>query len=256
MPKTKKTTPAIQDSLVTLLLDRTGSMQDIKAETIGAFNAYLEELKKEPEGLYFTFIQFDSQSIDKVYVNEPIAKIAPLTDETFQPRAMTPLIDAAFKTIKAVEAAVAARTDNPKVIIAIQTDGAENSSHEHTWAQLKEFISEKTAAGWQFNFMGAGINAYEQAAQMGVADAATMSYGKDMASTQAAFAFTAKNTNAFRSGLVSHTAYSASQKRSAGDAFDPTLNPGGGTGGVTTGLKLDLGGTKAKPKKAAQDFKL
>ena len=46
-------------TLVTFLLDRTGSMQSIKDDTIGAFNAYLETLKKKGGGIEFSFLQFD-----------------------------------------------------------------------------------------------------------------------------------------------------------------------------------------------------
>src|SRR5215207_8666179 len=129
-----------QSTLVTFLLDRTGSMQSIKDDTIGAFNAYLATLKKGGDGIEFSFLQFDSISIDKVCVNRPVAEVAPLTDETFEPRASTPLIDAAYATIEAVGEAVAKREAMPKVVICIQTDGLENASTEHTWAELNLLI--------------------------------------------------------------------------------------------------------------------
>jgi hypothetical protein len=127
-------------------------MEPIRDDTIGAFNTYLEALKTGDE-IYFTLLQFDSMSVDKVHVNEPVANIPKLTRETFVPRASTPLIDAAYETIKAVERSV---SGNPatKVVICIQTDGQENASTQHSWAELNALIKEKTAAGWQFNFMG------------------------------------------------------------------------------------------------------
>ncbi len=54
------------------------------------------------------------------------------------------------------------------MVICIQTDGLENASTEHTWAELNLLIKEKAKLGWQFNFMGAGIDAYEQGRQMGI----------------------------------------------------------------------------------------
>ncbi len=209
-----------ETTLVTFLLDRTGSMQSIKDDTIGAFNAYLGSLKKNGGGIEFSLLQFDSISIDKICVNKPVAEVAPLTDETFQPRASTPLIDAAFKTIEAVAKAVAQRDVTPKVVICIQTDGQENSSTEHSWAELNLLIKEKAGLGWQFNFMGAGIDAYEQGRQMGIPAAATVSY--DKASRQAtvgAFAASAENTAAFARGEAPTVAFSSAQKRAAGDRF-------------------------------------
>lgn len=215
--KPKTTT---QKTHVAFLLDRTGSMQSIKGDTIGAFNAYIETLKKEAAGLIdFTFVQFDSQSIDKVCVSEPIASVKPLTDETYQPRAATPLIDAAFKTITATEAAVSKRDDKPKVVVAIQTDGEENSSTEHNWNDLNSLIKRKTGDGWQFVFMGAGIDAYAQGAKMGVSATHTVSYGRH--ASRPAMAAMALNTAQWSTGNRQDMSYTMAQRAYAGDVFWP-----------------------------------
>lgn len=208
-------------TLVTFLLDRTGSMQSIKDDTIGAFNAYLAELKKGAANIAFTFIQFDSMSMDKVCVAAPLSDVKELNNDTYEPRASTPLIDAAYKTIKAVEKQT---TPDDKVVICIQTDGHENCSTEYTWEQLNALIKEKSGQGWQFKFMGAGIDAYDQGSKMGIASADTVSYNKlSPEMTASAFAATASNTTMFASGLRSNTAYAATQKMAAGDVFDKTL---------------------------------
>ncbi len=212
-------TPAAT-TLVTFLLDRTGSMQSIKDDTIGAFNAYLETLQKKGGGIEFSLLQFNSISIDKICVNRPVTAVAPLSDETFQPRASTPLIDAAYKTIEAVGEALAKRKAKPKVVICIQTDGLENASTEHTWAELNLLIKEKSKLGWQFNFMGAGIDAYEQGRQMGIPAAATVSYDKtSRAATVGAFAASAENTIAYARDEAPTVGFSPAQKRMAGDRF-------------------------------------
>ena len=80
MPKSKKTTAKSArkpDSiLVTFLLDRTGSMASCKDATIEAFNAYLGTLKADPKGVFFTFLQFDSVSLDKIHVADPVKDVA------------------------------------------------------------------------------------------------------------------------------------------------------------------------------------
>jgi hypothetical protein len=218
-----KSGTAAGGTLVTFLLDRTGSMQSIRNDTIGAFNAYLESLRKEAADIEFSFLQFDSISIDKICVNMPIAEVKPLTVETYQPRASTPLIDAAYKTIEAVGVAVERRAVKPKVVICIQTDGEENSSTEHSWAELNLIIKEKSKLGWQFNFMGAGIDAYVQGERMGIARAATVSYDrKSPAAAHAAFAASADNTRRFAVGAAPSVEYTPAQKAAAGDRFDVT----------------------------------
>jgi hypothetical protein len=163
-------------NLVTFLLDRTGSMEAIRDDTIGGFNTYLDTLKGDGRAnIEFTLVQFDSMSIDKICVATPVAQVEKLTRDTYQPRASTPLIDAAYKTIEAVEASLATHPAE-KIVICIQTDGHENASTEHDWNELNALVKEKAAKGWQFNFMGVGIDAYDQGARMGIPAAATVAY--------------------------------------------------------------------------------
>lgn len=216
-------------TIVTFLLDRSGSMGSILHPTIEAFNAYTSSLSAADD-LTFSLVQFDSQSIDTVFKNAAACAIPKLTTGNFQPRGGTPLIDACVKTIRAVERKVTEAPD-AKVVICFQTDGLENASREHSWGELLDLIKEKTALGWQFNFMGAGIDAYQQASRMGLGRDQTMSY--DAASeerTSAAFAASGMNTVAYAAGLRGSTQYSATQKRAAGDRYDPDLkkNPDAG----------------------------
>jgi hypothetical protein len=87
------------------------------------------------------------------------------------------------------------------VVICIQTDGQENSSTEHSWNELNALVKEKAALGWQFNFMGVGIDAYDQGARMGIAPAATVAYDhRDPQATRAVFAASAENTRDYALG--------------------------------------------------------
>lgn len=219
--KKTKTKPT---SIVTFLLDRSASMASCREATIEGFNAYLITLKAEKDAkIDFTFLQFDTLGIDKICVAMPVATVPELTPATYQPRASTPLIEAATKTINAVEAALKTRDDKPKVVVCFQTDGQENSSGpEYTWEGLRALITAKQAEGWAFNFLGAGIDAYQQGAMMGVAVSDTMSYdSKDRISTMAAFRASASNASGFASGQLRSTSYTVEQKASAKDRFVP-----------------------------------
>lgn len=212
---------AKKKTLVTLLLDRSGSMQSVKDDTIGAINAYIEELKSSTTPIHFSLILFDSVNykceLEKVYVAEKIKNVKPLTSDDFKPRGGTPLIDAACTTIRAVEESLRGKKD-ANVVFAIQTDGQENHSRENTWDGLKSLIQEKESElGWEFIFMGCGIDAYKQGSMMGISASKTLSYGKDSAQTRAAFRATAHNTVMYSAGKMSDLSYSAEQKMSAGD---------------------------------------
>lgn len=220
----KKAKAAADKTLVTFLLDRSGSMMSIRDATIEAFNAYVDSLRDAP--IDFTFLQFDSVSVDRVCVGIPVANAPKLDTHNFQPRASTPLIDACVKTIRAVDEALAAVKGKRKVVVCFQTDGEENCSTEHTWAELNLLIKEKTLAGWQFNFMGAGIDAYQQARQMGLSAGQTMSYNPtDLQATRSAFVASAAATQRFGSGMAASTNYLSTEKQAAGDKYDPALTP-------------------------------
>ncbi len=83
---------------VSFLLDETDSMQSIKDDTIGGFNAYLRQLQKGDVETVFSLVSFNSSETRKRYVAEPVTDVGPLTDSDYQPQAMTPLIDASVKS--------------------------------------------------------------------------------------------------------------------------------------------------------------
>ena len=94
--KTKKV-----GTLVAFLLDRSGSMNSCKDETITGFNAYISGLT-DPK-MKFTLTQFDSQGIDIIHNAVPLSKVECLTQKSYVPRGSTPLFDAIGKTVRATE---------------------------------------------------------------------------------------------------------------------------------------------------------
>ena len=207
-------------TFVTLILDETGSMERIRDDTIGGYNAYIDTLKDEAakNGTDFSFslVKFDSRAITTVHVGEDIENVPHLTRATYVPGAATPLIDACVKGIHAT--AQVAKKGCP-VVFVIQTDGYENASIEYTFKELAKLVREKEKDGWHFVFLGAGIDAYETAQVIGIGPRSTASY--DLGESDEAFASTARNTvNVARSdGQRGSSDYSASQKRSMGDVY-------------------------------------
>ena len=202
-------------TLVTFLLDETGSMQSIKDDTIGGFNSYLGTLKGADGEILFTLLKFDSNRVEKVCVGRPLAEVAELTDATYQPGASTPLYDAAVKAIKATEE-VAAKDPAAKVIVVIQTDGHENASLVYKQADLAALVKEKTAAGWQFVFLGAGIDAYATGSALGLQGSNTMSYARG-SSVQAFAGLAASNARYAATGDAASLRFTAAEKAAAGD---------------------------------------
>lgn len=147
---TTVTTKAPRKTLVSFLLDRSGSMSQILEETLSGFNSYLDRLQSEAGDLVeFTLVQFDSEATDTVYAGAKLKDVARLTPQNFHPRGFTPLCDAAVELIKTTKALVEAReAESPRVVFVILTDGMENASHKYTPTDLSERIQKKIKAGW------------------------------------------------------------------------------------------------------------
>ena len=62
------------------------------------------------------------------------------------------------------------------------TDGHENASHEWTHPAIKALVEQQTKDyGWQFMYMGADQDAVEVGTSLGVAAAASVTYGRGKA---------------------------------------------------------------------------
>ena len=59
------------------IIDRSGSMESIRDDAIGGFNAFITEQKKEPEPTLVTLELFDDQ-FDRIYEAMPIDEISSL----------------------------------------------------------------------------------------------------------------------------------------------------------------------------------
>jgi len=200
---------------IAVLLDRSGSMGDIKDDAIGGFNCFLKEQKAAGANATLTLVQFDTESTDVVHESMPILEVPDLNHQTFQPRGGTPLLDALGQTIDSTGRALAAipEASRPnKVVFVVITDGQENSSHQHTKTSVKERIDHQSSRyNWQFVFLGANQDAFDEAGAVGIAMGNAANFAP--ARMQAAFAATAANVASYRrSGNAAKLAYSDDQR--------------------------------------------
>ena len=159
-----------------MILDRSGSMHGLEADTIGGFNAMIEKEKKLGIDVRVTTVLFNDK-IDRLYEHRAIQSVRPLTERTYETGGTTALLDAVGDTILRMEQSGAADRQGTKVIVVIITDGMENASTEFTKAKIKELISDKQEkAGWDFIYLGANIDAAEEADAIGVRKANAVTY--------------------------------------------------------------------------------
>ncbi len=172
---------------ISVILDRSGSMETIKNDTIGGFNTFVSEQKKDPGVTTLSLYQFDDK-YDVVFENKDIKEVKDLTAETFVPRGSTALYDAIGRTVIATGSYLAAikEEDRPsKVICVVITDGGENSSREFRYSQIKDMITEQqTKYSWKFIFIGSDIDAMEVADSLGVFKGNTLNFSNNSKGTK------------------------------------------------------------------------
>jgi uncharacterized protein YegL len=158
-------------TLIVFMLDKSGSMQKGRQDTIGGFNSFITKQRSETTGeVKVTLIQFDDQyEVNFSFV--PIHNVWELSERTYVPRGWTALVDAMCKAIDDTGAKLAAMNEEErpsKVIFVTITDGAENSSYQFTTAQLKTKIQhQEQKYSWVFMYLGANQDSFAQAAQYG-----------------------------------------------------------------------------------------
>jgi hypothetical protein len=198
---------------ISVILDRTGSMETIRDDTIGGFNAFLNAQKAELGLASLTLVQFDSQDpYEIVYHFKPLAEVPELTRETFVPRATTPLLDAMGRGINDLEKSLADITEDERpsrVVMVVITDGQENASREFRKDQIEKMIKEKQEkATWQFVFLSADLNAIGDALASGVRAASTLVHDKDSRGVGAAWASLSRRVSDYRSGNKEDVSFS------------------------------------------------
>lgn len=186
---------------IAFILDRSGSMKSVKEAAITGFNEFLKSQQNVEGQARLTLVLFDNEylvPLDGI----PVQEAVPLDASTYVPRASTALLDAIGTTIDNLGSRLAAipEPERPgQVIVAILTDGQENSSQKFTWPDISRRILEQTNTyKWQFLFFGANQDAIATAASMSIAAANASCYTSDSAGTRSSARAAGRKMSAVR----------------------------------------------------------
>ena len=152
---------------IVFILDRSGSMSGLEADTIGGFNSMIEKQKKAEGEALISTVLFDNTS-EVIHDRVSVQNIKPMTDEDYTVRGCTALLDAiggAIHHIGNVHKYARAEDVPEHTMFVITTDGMENY-------------------GWEFLFLGANIDAVETARHFGISEDRAVNYHSDSEGTQ------------------------------------------------------------------------
>ena len=168
------------------ILDRSGSMAGLEADTIGGFNSMIEKQKKQDGKCYVSTVLFDHET-QIVHDRVELSSVRPMTGNDYFVRGSTALIDAIGSSIHHIANIhkYARPEDVPQnTMFVITTDGMENASHKYSSSEVKKMIEkEKEKYGWEFIFIGANIDAVETAKHFGIDEDRAVNYHADSKGT-------------------------------------------------------------------------
>ena len=172
---------------IVFILDRSGSMSGLEADTIGGFNSMIEKQKKEEGEAYVSTVLFDDQC-EVLHDRVPMEQVPLMTEEEYYVRGCTALLDAVGGAIHHIANVhkYARDEDRPeKTLFVITTDGMENASRHYNSDTVKKMIErQKRKYGWEFLFIGANIDAVETAAHFGIERNRAVNYNADSKGTK------------------------------------------------------------------------
>ena len=167
------TTSASHWTEIAFILDRSGSMQSIAETAVTGFNELLTQQQREhaETPVRMSLVLFNT-GYEVPFASIPAPELPRLDMKTYSPDGGTALLDAIGRTIDETGARLASMPEAQrpgKVIIAILTDGEENSSSTFTWAQISDKIRhQKEVYKWEFLFLGANQDAIATASKMNI----------------------------------------------------------------------------------------
>lgn len=162
---------------IIFLIDKSGSMYHLADDTIGGFNGFVASQKDDAKTT-LTTVLFDT-TWKTLHDGIDIYEIEPMTNKDYIAGGGTAMLDAIGETINRIQnrhdELGAEKPDN--VMFVITTDGEENSSRKFTKAEVEKMIKHQTNGhGWEFIFLGANMDAVNEAKSIGINESHAHAY--------------------------------------------------------------------------------
>ena len=187
------------------ILDRSGSMSGFEKDTIGGFNSTIEKQKKQDGKVYVSTVLFDNVS-KVIHDRVDISEVKPMTDEDYEVRGCTALLDAVGGAIHHIGNVhkYARPEDVPEhTVFIITTDGMENASHNYSRSRVCEMIKrQQERYGWEFIFLAANIDAEKTAEGIGIRRERAVNYTQDKEGVRVTYEAMCEAITAVRSDSI------------------------------------------------------
>ena len=182
------------------LIDKSGSMDHLKNDSIGGFNSFLKE-QKEIDGICFMDIVLFDTDFKTLVSNMNIMEVEGLTKQNYKPNGGTSLLDCVGDTINKEIDRLSENPNNrfDKTLFLILTDGESNSDRNYSKEKIKLMIEEmEEQFKWNFIFLGANQDSFTSSSGIGISAGKSMNWSADSDGISVAYASISKATKLYR----------------------------------------------------------
>lgn len=181
-----------------LILDRSGSMQEIRLPMIEGINALLRDQAEAPGLLTVDIVHFD----DRMRFTHKFADPRNVTVR-LEPRGGTALYDAIGFGLTDLRNRLEALPEHARpstIEVVIITDGYENASQEFDADLTRVAIEHYGQLGWKFTFLGANQDAILAAGAIGIDAGDAMTFDASASTVRAMSRSASRRLAASRQG--------------------------------------------------------
>lgn len=204
-------------SHVILVVDESGSMSHLRKNTIDSVNEFISSQRKDAiENQIATIVSvftFDGVNV-KCIINKADVKSSPsINEDNYNPIGMTNLNDAFGSVIAQINKELSDINEETRssVIIAVMTDGMENTSRSFSVRDINQMVTKCQDKNWAFVFLGANIDAFSTGAKYGFNTNNTLQYAASDAGLSASLSSATRAVNSIKadinSGSTVHASY-------------------------------------------------
>lgn len=153
-----------EKTYVAFILDKSGSMNSVKSQTIKGFNEHVEQIKEDAKDTeIFTSLVTFNGSVFESFWNQDANSLTHISNKDYQPNGSTALNDAIGYTLRKLADTTDVNDENNSYLIFILSDGEENASCKISPSEVRELIdSYSKNDSWTFTYLGCDTSYLEQ----------------------------------------------------------------------------------------------
>lgn len=152
-------------TLYHFVLDKSGSMSDVREQTIDMFNEQIQTIRtlqiEYPEQEFYVGLSVFNDWVTHLVMQKPVHLTYPIHEDVYRPSGLTALNDGIGESVANIQEQFGKLVENDEmsIVVVVLTDGRENASRKYDGMQIAQMITELSATEkWTFTVLGADFD--------------------------------------------------------------------------------------------------